>query len=200
MSCEPCHLLPCIRESARKKTEPLEEKPVAAHNYMRPHPPSDIPLTPTLSRRPLCPLALTSESPRGRGSPKKGRTTLFPDVENDYPFLIPYTNAASTPGCPCSNTMQTVSYAEAVKPRSKRGMGDRECMSPLDMATKKPLLCGSPEQCLQTTFGASVTDITPGFMERYPILSHNDLHLIVKCTTYTPYTLKSVCIAQMCSG
>lgn len=164
MSCEPRHFLPCYRESARKRVEPHEERPIAIHDYRNPNLPSDISLTPPISRRPLCPLVLTG-SPQGKGSPKKLQSGLFPDAENDYPFLNPYIIAASTPACG-RNTAQTISYAEAVRPRSKRGVSARECMSPLDMPTKKPLFYGSPDQCLQTELGASLAETTPGFVER----------------------------------
>ena len=164
-SCRPCPFLQCNRESAGKRVEPPEEKLVASHDYRRPNPPNDISLTPTLSRRPLCPLTL-AESPKGRGSQRKACSTVHPDTENDYPFLNPYTNTASTPACNHNSATQTMSYAEAARLRSKRGVGDRECVSPLDMATKKPLFCASPEQCLQTALGVTVTETTPGFIER----------------------------------
>ena len=164
-SCRPRSFLQCNRESARKRVQPPEEKLVASHDYRRANPPSDISLTPTLSRRPLCPLTL-AESPKGRGSQRKVCSTVHPDTENDYPFLNPYTITASTPACNNNSTTQTMSYAEAARLRSKRGVGDRECMSPLDMATKKPLFCASPEQCPQTALGVTVTETTPGFVER----------------------------------
>ena len=131
---------------------------------MRPTPPSDIILTPSLNRRPLRLLSLQG-SPKGRGSPKKNQLAVSSDVENDYPFLYPYSYASSTPAYSHS-TAQTISYADAVKPRSKRGVGARECLSPLDMPTKKPLMYCSPDQCLQTELGAPLAETTPGFMER----------------------------------
>lgn len=164
-SCRLCPFLQYNRESAGRRAEPPEEKLVASQDYRRATPPNDISLTPTKSRRPLCPLTPT-ESPRSRSSQRKVCSTTYPDTENDYPFLNPYTNAASTPACNHNSATQTMSYAEAARLRSKRGVGDRECMSPLDVATKKPLFCASPELCLQTALGVTLTETTPGFIER----------------------------------